>query len=154
MKIQVIKDKELKKEVCAEILKDLPEWFGIEGSLLDYIQGVGNKEFYAALLQEKYIGFFSVKIINEFTAEFYVNGVLKEFHRKGIGREIAKTIEADLKGRGFKLLMVKTISESLDNIPYSKTRNFYRSIGFFPLEEIKEIWGMDSPCLIMVKSLL
>ena len=153
MEIQVIRDKKIKREICIEILRDLPEWFGIEASLLEYIQGVEDKEFYTALVKGRNVGFFSVKTINDSTAELYVNGILREFHRQGVGRRFIQRIEEDLRRKGFKLLMVKTIGESLSNLPYSKTRSFYRSMGFLPLEEIEEIWGTDNPCLIMVKPL-
>ena len=153
MEIQLIKEKKLKEKICMDILRDLPEWFGIETSLLEYVQGVAEKEFYTTVDQGKYVGFFSVKLLNNATAELYVNGVLKEYHRKGIGRKMIERIEDSLKQRGFKLLMVKTIGESVNNISYSKTRSFYKDMGFLPLEEIKEIWGVDNPCLIMVKPL-
>lgn len=154
MEIKLIKEKKLKEKICMDILRDLPEWFGIETSLLEYVQGVAEKEFYTTLDQGRHVGFFSVKRLNNSTAELYVNGVLKEYHRKGIGREMIKRIEDNLKQRGFKLLMVKTIGESANNISYSKTRSFYKNMGFLPLEEIKEIWGVDNPCLIMVKPLI
>ncbi|MGH4139155.1 hypothetical protein [Clostridium sp.] len=34
-----------------------------------------------------------------------------------------------------------------------ETREFYKNVGFCPLEEIKEIWGDKNPCLIMVKTI-
>lgn len=50
-----------------------------------------------------------------------------------------------------KFLMVKTLGESHPDVNYKSTREFYYKAGFFPLEEIKEIWGKENPCLIMVK---
>lgn len=47
--------------------------------------------------------------------------------------------------------MVKTLGESHPDVNYKSTREFYYKAGFFPLEEIKEIWGKENPCLIMVK---
>lgn len=46
--------------------------------------------------------------------------------------------------------MVKTLGESHPDVYYEKTRRFYKKAGFYPLEEIKEIWGEQSPCLIMI----
>jgi hypothetical protein len=36
---------------------------------------------------------------------------------------------------------------------YARTRRFYESRGFRPLEEIKGFWNEENPCLIMVKHL-
>jgi hypothetical protein len=49
--------------------------------------------------------------------------------------------------------MVKTLGESSDYEYYKGTREFYGSVGFYPLEEIKEIWNDENPCLIMLMSL-
>ena len=34
-----------------------------------------------------------------------------------------------------------------------RTRAFYESVGFMPLEERNDIWGAGNPCLISVKPL-
>lgn len=48
-------------------------------------------------------------------------------------------------------LEVKTLDASRASESYTRTRAFYLSAGFEPLECIPEIWGSDNPCLIMVK---
>ena len=151
--LEKIEDKIRKKEVCLKILRDLPEWFGIESSLLKYSEEVMEKDFYTVLISGEPVAFVSVKINNEFTAEIYVIGMLKKFHRMGIGKILIEKIEKNLIEKGYKFLMVKTVSESLDNAAYAKTRLFYKKVGFLPLEEIVEIWGEKNPCLIMVKTL-
>lgn len=153
MKVEKIENKVRKKEVCLKILRDLPEWFGIESSLLNYSEEVMEKEFYTATISDEPVAFISVKINNEFTAEIYVIGILKNFHRMGIGKILLEKAEEILKEKGYKFLMVKTVSESLDNAAYAKTRLFYKKIGFLPLEEIAEIWGEQNPCLILIKIL-
>ena len=52
-----------------------------------------------------------------------------------------------------KFLIVKTLGDSHPDNNYKRTRGFYNKVGFYPLEEIKEIWGEENPCLIMVKSI-
>lgn len=153
MKIEKIENKTLKKEICLKILRDLPEWFGIESSLLEYSEEVVEKDFYTAFVSDEPVAFVSVKINNEYTAEIYVIGILKKFHRMGIGKILIEEIEKNLIEKGYKFLTVKTVSESLDNEAYAKTRFFYKKIGFLPLEEIVEIWGKDNPCLIMIKTI-
>lgn len=49
--------------------------------------------------------------------------------------------------------MVKTIGESNPNKYYANPRRFYLGVGFYPLEEMKEIWDEKNLCLIMIKSI-
>ena len=39
------------------------------------------------------------------------------------------------------------------DVSYAKTRKFYLAMGFYPLEEITELWGEEIPCLIMARVL-
>lgn len=73
-------------------------------------------------------------------------------HRQGIGRELVGALEDDLIADGVELLQVKTLGPSHPDVGYSRTRQFYTSVGFRPLEEVQGLWP-DDPCLIMVKGL-
>lgn len=151
--ITKIDDTELKAKIADMILHKLPQWFGIEKSILEYINGLKEKYFYAAYNNDNVVGFVSLKINNKYTGEIYVIGVLEEFHRCGIGKKLIKKIEDHLKEDKYKYMMVKTLGDSCDYEPYKRTRMFYESIGFYPIEELKEIWDEENPCLIMVKSI-
>ena len=78
--------------------------------------------------------------------------VLPEHHGKGLGTGLVKAAEARARKRGARYLTVKTLSPSKPNDEYEKTRRFYRSAGFVPLEEFKTLWGEANPCLLMIKS--
>lgn len=149
--IKEITDIELKSKITDEILHSLPKWFGIEKSIQEYIQGVKNRIFYAAFENEETIGFLCIKGNNQFTAEIYVIGILEQYHRKGIGQKLLLKVENYLRNHNYRFLMVKTLSDSCDYEYYQRTRGFYKSQGFYPLEEIIEVWGKENPCLIMVK---
>jgi ribosomal protein S18 acetylase RimI-like enzyme len=151
--IKNISISEEKEEIANHILRKLPEWFGIEESTAEYIKGVRNTEFLAAYDANLPIGFISVKANNAFTSEIYVIGILKEYHKQGIGKELLNKAEELLRANNYKFLMVKTLGASHPDIHYKRTREFYSKVGFYPLEEINEIWGKENPCLIMVKSL-
>ncbi|MCK4653619.1 MAG: GNAT family N-acetyltransferase [Candidatus Cloacimonetes bacterium] len=139
--------------ICEKIIRSLPNWFGLESANKEYIGKVANTTFYAAYMSDKVVGFFS--IISHFpqTSEIYVCGILLEYHRFGIGRKLLKVIEKDLKKKGVKFLTVKTLSASHPDRSYAKTRKFYEAVGFIPLEEFKELWGKENPCLFMIKDL-
>lgn len=151
--IKLIHDTELKSNITDLILRQLPEWFGIEESIIEYVNNSKETIFYAAFDNDKPIGFISLKFNNEYTTEIYAMGVIKEYHSQGIGKElIEKTINYSQEN-GYKLLMVKTLGESHPDKNYMKTREFYKKVGFYPIEEIKEIWGEHNPCLLMVRSI-
>lgn len=142
-----------KQIITAEILKNLPQWFGIDSAINDYVHGVKATTFFAAYDNENPIGFISIKISNEYTAEIYVMGIKELYHRKGIGTTLVEKAKLFLKNAGYKFLIVKTLGESCDYEYYARTRKFYKKCGFFPLQEIKEIWGEENPCLIMLNVL-
>lgn len=142
-----------KREISNLILRQLPEWFGIEQSIIEYVDGVHDTDFYVSYYNESPVGFISVKYNNNFTAEIYVIGILKEHHNRGIGKKLIHICEEELKNRNMVYFMVKTLGESHPDKNYKETRNFYTKVGFYPLQEIKEIWGNENPCLIMVKSI-
>ena len=58
-----------------------------------------------------------------------------------------------LKGEGFEYLQVKTLGPSHSDANYASTRAFYLAVGFRPLEEFRQLWNEQNPCLVMVKRL-
>jgi hypothetical protein len=52
-----------------------------------------------------------------------------------------------------EFLTVKTLDESRASKSYEKTRLFYLSVGFKPLEVFPLLWDKDNPCLFMAKSI-
>lgn len=148
-----IVDKNEKSDITNNILRKLPEWFGIEESIKEYVNEVKDTDFFAAYDSNLPVGFISIKDNNKFTAEIYVIGILKEYQNHGIGNKLLENIQEILRDNKYKFLMVKTLGESHPDIYYKRTREFYTKTGFYPLEEINQIWGKDNPCLIMVKTI-
>lgn len=142
-----------KSRICENILRKLPDWFGIEEATKEYIAGVKNTRFLSAEFDGEIVGFYS--IISHFpqTSEIYVCGILSEYHRLGIGTKLQNSLEKKLKSDNVKYLTVKTLSASHSDKNYAKTRKFYLAQGFEPLEEFKELWGEDNPCLLLMKVL-
>ena len=138
---------------CETVLRSVPEWFGIEDSLLKYAKEIDNLDTYTAWFNNELIGFISVKHHNKYSAELYVLGIKLNFHRNGIGTKLYSMIEQALKEKNVKYVQVKTLSSKANDVNYEKTRLFYLSLGFVPLEEFSEFWTKDSPCLQMIKSI-
>jgi len=153
LKITEILDPKEKSKICENILRSLSLWFGIESAIKDYIEGVKDTLFYTVKIDEIPIGFISIKYHFNITSEIYVMGINKKYHRKGLGKKLIIHVENELKKTNKRFLTVKTLSDSHPDENYKKTREFYKNIGFYPLEEFKTLWDENSPCLFLVKIL-
>lgn len=150
-----IKDRDKKSCHTKEILEKLPEWFGNKEALDGYVRDVQQYPYFAAFdIDEKCIGFFSVKIHYSHTGDIFVCGVLPEYHRRGIGNAIYQEAEKFFIQSGCKYVIVKTLSDIVNFEPYARTRNFYESLGFESLITLTEMWDENNPCLIMFKPLV
>ena len=137
-----------RSRLCERILRDLPEWFGIEEATTAYIRDVADLPTFAIAED----AFLSLKLHNPSSAEVYVMGVRATRHRQGLGSALLAAAEGYLRERGVDYLQVKTLGPSDPYEPYASTRRFYESCGFVALEELHGFWE-DNPCLIMVKRL-
>lgn len=138
--------------LCELILRLLPQWFGIESAILHYVQEVDHLPTFLAWRQEQVVGFLSIKQHSEVAAEIYVIAVHPQLHQQGIGRQLVEAAENELRTLGVEYFQVKTLGASHPDPHYAKTRAFYESLGFKPLEEFLNLWE-ENPCLQMVKSL-
>ncbi len=142
-----------KAQICDDILRSLPEWFGLEESLRNYVEEAQSRPMFIAKEKDAITGFLSLTSHNEFTGEIHVMGIKKECHRKGIGKALVEYAIVYLSQRKYEFLTVKALSPSRDCPEYERTRKFYLALGFRPLEEFKTLWGKDNPCLFLVKHL-
>lgn len=146
-------DPDSKSRICETILRSLPQWFGIEKAIVDYVKGVREMPFIVAYVGSIPVGFVTLKEHHEYTSELYVMGLVKELHGRGIGKLMMNSVHEKLVKEGKKYLTVKTLSDSDPDENYGRTRAFYRSMGFYPLEEFPTLWDEYNPCLLMIKVL-
>lgn len=147
-------DAQEKSVMCNTILQELPEWFGIAEAVKNYTQEVKELFFIAVKHEQRTVGFLSLRDINPYSSEIHVTGILKEFQGRGLGTELIRLAEKEIMKQSTKqYLMVKTLGADHPDANYQKTRYFYSKVGFYPLEELKTLWGGNNPCLIMVKYL-
>ncbi len=154
MNVIEVFDTSQKAQISNDILRALPEWFGIEASIVDYVSECKNMPMYALYSGDQVIGFVALKEHFTGSCELYVLGILKEFHRQGLGKQLIFFAENEARKKGFKYITVKTLSEGRPDAFYDKTRAFYLSIGYEALEEFKTLWDESNPCLLMLKNLL
>ena len=152
MIIQVENNKE-KEMISRTILEALPDWFGLPEAREEYIVNSVNQQFFTAVKEGKPIGFLCLKQTGKDTVEVAVMGVLKEFHRHGIGRKLfMKAREKAIKD-GFSFIQVKTVQMGqYDN--YDNTNKFYISLGFKEFEIFPTLWDEWNPCQVYVMALL
>jgi ribosomal protein S18 acetylase RimI-like enzyme len=142
-----------KSNICDNILRALPNWFGNEASIVDYVGKVRSIPFFTAFDNYNPVGFLAVKIHNIYTSEICVTGVLKDYHRQGIGRMLVERCVIFCEDNKNEFLTVKTLDNSAQSKSYDKTRAFYMSMGFRPLEIFPLYWDEENPCLFMAKKI-
>lgn len=151
IEIKFIEDKEEKTRVTLDIMSALPEWFSPQEDIINKSVIHRKYPFFAAYDYDNAVGFAVLKIHNIYTADIYNFGVLREYHRMGIGHKLIMTCVQYCRENDYKFLTVKTLDELAIYEPYNATRAFYKKEGFYPLEVFTTFWDEENPCLFMIK---
>ena len=140
MEIKKIENTEEREHITRQILEALPEWFGIPSAVDDYVKGSGKYPFWCSFDQGKPVGFICL------------TGVLKEYHRQHIGRQLFQNAYTYALEEGFTFMQVKTVQ--MGKYPeYDRTNLFYQAVGFRELEVFPELWDEANPCCIYVMAI-
>jgi coenzyme F420-0:L-glutamate ligase / coenzyme F420-1:gamma-L-glutamate ligase len=129
-----------RSRIAEHVLRDLPDWFGIDAATQAYIDDVAQLTTFSTG-----DGFLSLKQHAPRAAEIYVMGVRRDSHRHGHGRALVLAAEAWCRTNGIDYLQVKTHRD------YADTRAFYEAVGFVPLEVFPDLWDERNPALQLVK---
>ncbi|MBP5275317.1 MAG: GNAT family N-acetyltransferase [Lachnospiraceae bacterium] len=148
-----IKDSEEKRVIARTVLEALTQWFEVEESREGYIRDCVDWTFLAAKEDDKVMGFLCLKETGNATVELAVMGVLKEYHRNGVGRELVEKAKEVAKAAGYEFMQVKTVQMGMYE-DYDKTNYFYIGCGFKELEVFPLLWDETNPCQIYIMSLL
>jgi GNAT superfamily N-acetyltransferase len=124
-------------------MRALPEWFGLEESLLEYVEAARTLPTLIASEARRDVGFLTIKQHTAGSAEILAMGVLPARHRLGIGRALVEAAAAQVAGNKTRLLQVKTLGPSHPDLYYGRTRSFYEALGFIGLEETTAFWAID-----------
>ena len=152
MKICQLTNSTEKQAVTRSILEALPEWFGIPEAREDYITESGDKQFFCAYDADKPVGFLYLKETGKATVDLYVMGVLKEYHRQGIGRELFQQAREAAGKAGYSFMQVKTVQMGR-YAEYDSTNRFYLSLGFQEFEVFPTLWDEWNPCQVYVMAI-
>lgn len=152
MNITEVTSPEEKRAIARKVLTELPDWFGIEEALENYIRDSAEQTFFAAEEDGEAIGFLCLKETGDATVELAVMGVRKEWHRQGIGSALFDRAKADARARGYAFMQVKTVQMGRWAC-YDATNRFYLSLGFREFEVFPTLWDEWNPCQVYVLAL-
>jgi GNAT superfamily N-acetyltransferase len=139
--------------LCEELLRGLPDWFGIEASIVEYARVSEELPAFVAEVDGEAAGLLVVRPTSPAALELHLIAVRREHHRRGIGRALVDRAAAHARDEGFSLLHTKTLGPDIEDEGYAGTRAFYEAVGFMPVEVLPAVWGPENPCLIMVRPL-
>ena len=152
MQIKIIVSDADKEIIARTILDALPDWFGIPEATEEYIADSKGRPFFCAYADDTPIGFLYLKETGRHTVELAVMGVLKEYHRQGIGRKLFAEAMNEAKRIGYSFIQVKTVQMGRYDI-YDDTNRFYLSLGFKELEVFPTLWDECNPCQIYIMTI-
>ncbi len=147
--VHQVTDAEEKKQIARDILEALPDWFGIEESREEYIADSAGQAFFVAKDNDESVGFLCLKETGKSTVELAVMGVLQQYHRRGIGKQLFHAALAHAKSEGYEFIQVKTVAMGHYD-DYDNTNRFYQSLGFKEFEIFPTLWGEANPCQIYI----
>lgn len=151
MLVRII-DKNEKQKIARQILEALPEWFEVEEGREEYIAACVDWIFIADEEGDSYTGFLCLKETGNATVELAVMGVRKDYHRKGIGKQLVEKAKEIARKEGYSFMQVKTVQLGKYE-DYDKTNYFYIACGFKEFEVFPLLWDEANPCQVYVMAL-
>jgi len=136
---------------CEAILRSVPEWFGIEEALMQYVRDTATLPTFVMRHECRIIGFLTLREHFPQAWEIHCVAVHAEVRGQGVGKKLLMHVESWLAEHGARFLQVKTIAATSPNPHYALTRGFYERMGFAPVEVFPELWSPSNPCLQMLK---
>ena len=103
-----------KSPICESILRALPDWFGIETALMQFVREAAELPMLVAFEDAAMLGFITLRQHSDCAWEIHALGVRPERHRHGIGRRLLAEAEEWLRTRDAEFLSVKTLSGSAE----------------------------------------
>jgi len=140
--VERIENAALKRTIARKVLENLHDWFEVDESREQYIRECSDWMFFAAKEKGDYAGFLCLKETGRQTVELAVMGVLRAYHRNGLGRALFHEAQKAAKKEGYSFMQVKTVKMGVYE-DYDVTNRFYLSLGFAEFEVIEEL---RSPC--------
>lgn len=130
-------DQKQAETLCRKIINDLPEYFGIPSANEQYFKGVHSCKNFAAKIENHYVGLLSLNFPYENNSNIYWMGIMRDYQAKGIGRRLMEEACQLARKLNATTMTVETLSPAESDDNYLKTYQFYQSMGFKPLVNLK-----------------
>lgn len=153
MTIREIHDKKRKANICGVILRALPDWFGSMEQIEPYLQRCTGSVFFAAYEEGRPLGCAALTRHTPHAAEVSLVGVLRPFHRQGLGSALLDACEAYGLRKDMRFLTVKLPERIPKEDPYAVSKAFFYGKGFLPMEVFPGMWAEEKHCVLAVKPL-
>ena len=135
--IKQIDDPNTKQIIARSVLESLRDWFEVDESREKYIAESAGQIFIAAEEDGDFVGFLCLKETGKETVELAVMGVLKEYHRHGLGRQLFEEAKRIAKGNGYLFMQVKTVMVG------DRIRNRAKKCEVYAFDEMTRGYGND-----------
>lgn len=136
-----LEDPAARSRLCAEIIVELPDWFGRPTANAAYIHGAADRPSLAACCNSRHVGLVVLEPDRTGACVIWWLGVRPEAHRLGVGRALVAAAAQEAGRLGCRRLIVETLSPRWPSAAYDATRRFYRAVGFVPWLEIEAVPG-------------
>ena len=158
MPVFEITDASERERACRDLIKALPDWFGIRRVNRQYIKEAGDyaalgyrenacDEIQAMLVYKK----MSDEVLGKDALNIHWMGVHPELHRKGIGAHLISRVLEKASDEGISHVTVETLNPKAGDEFYLKTYAFYKSFGFTPYEEVE--YNLTNPIVRLYRQL-
>ena len=139
VQIRVVEDGKKKADVTRRVLTDLSEWFTSRADIEKSAMMSMDHPMYAAYLGDEILGFSVVKAHNEKIADVYKIGIVKDYHRNGIGKVLLSAAEDYAREHGFDYIMVRLPAAPKKGSPLEGTCGFFADCGYMPFDRFREL---------------
>lgn len=146
-------DKKAAAKACGMVLAELPDWFGPYDVYKDYLDDLTTSPAFGAQMGNDTAWIMALTRTSDASVDVHVLGVRPTYHGRGVGTALIAFAGTFARTQGARFLTVKTLGPSCENEHYARTRQFYKGVGFVPLEEFDNFWGEGVPMLLQCKSL-
>ena len=136
---------------CERVLRSLPNWFGIEESLLEYAQSTSHLPTFVIHDQSQIVGFLSLQEHFRESWELNCIAIDSAFRGQGLGKRLHEHAEHWLCSKGAEILQVKTLAACHPSKAYAETREFYGALGYKSVEIFPSLWAAHLPVLQLIK---
>lgn len=124
----------------------------LDEMISDYFNNADTSDIWFTYIDDNTplaIGYCAPEKLTDGTYNLLAIGVSRDYHRRGIAREMMIFIEQLLKQKDGRLLIVETSSDEAQ----MGARKFYQSIGYIQAAVIKDFWKEGEDKIVYWKKL-